>query len=723
MQSQEVKIASVVKVVLKSDAEVLDEVVVTAYGTAKKGTFTGSAAVMNADKIEQRQVSNVTNALAGAVAGVQVQSSNGQPGTSATIRVRGVGSINAGQDPLYVVDGVPFDGDLSSLNTADIESLTVLKDAASTALYGARGANGIIMITTKKGKQGKAVVNFDAKWGSNSRAIKNYDVLTSTAEYLETEYRAIYNTGLYSLGYDAAAAHAYANSKIMTGTEGGNGYQIYTLPEGESLIGTDGKLNPNAKLGYSDGTYYYTPDNWSDEMFKPTLREEYNLSISGSTDRNNFYASLSYLNDGGLISGSGFKRYSGRVRDDYQVNKWLKVGANVNYNYSKSYYPGDQTTSNSSGNAFMMANWIAPIYPMYVRDANGNIMTNQGRKVYDYGDGQSTNFSRTFMSISNPAGQLAYDKTEYLMDILNSSWYAEISPIKGLTITARYGLNIDNTRYHSLQNAYMGQFASMGGAAYQVQMRTTGFDQQYVANYQFSLNDINHFDITAGYDGYTYNYEEGESMYRLYLPEWAGVNPENGVAQYWAKDENGNRIKTEDLNIANQYKVATGDLLPTVYGGFGTTINAFGFDASIQLSYQLGGTILDYGYQMLMHNGYESDAGRNFHTDIRNAWTPENTNTDVPRLSASDKYANSTSTRWLTSSDYLSLNNITIGYTLPTNLISKIGLSKLRVYFTADNLALWSARKGLDPRQSFTSASTATYTAIRTISGGVSLSF
>lgn len=244
-------------------------------------------------------------------------------------------------------------------------------------------------------------------------------------------------------------------------------------------------------------------------------------------------------------------------------------------------------------------------------------------------------------------------------------------------------------------------------------------------NATFLNNKINklHPDLKGQLIDGTRIYEEGESMYRLYLPEWAGVNPENGVAQYWAEDENGNRIKTEDLNIANQYKVATGDLLPTVYGGFGTSINAFGFDASIQLSYQLGGTILDYGYRMLMHNGYESDAGRNFHTDIRNAWTPENTNTDVPRLSASDKYANSNSTRWLTSSDYLSLNNITIGYTLPTNLISKIGLSKLRVYFTADNLALWSARKGLDPRQSFTSASTATYTAIRTISGGVSLSF
>lgn len=976
MKTLEVKVSSNVKAVLHPDTEILDEVIVTAYGTSKKGTFTGSAAVMDAEKIEQRQVSNVSNALAGAVAGVQIQSSNGQPGTSASVKVRGVGSINAGTDPLYVVDGIPFDGDLSSINTTDIESITVLKDAASTALYGARGANGIIMITTKKGKTGKAVVNFDAKWGSNSRAIKNYDVMRSPQEYLETEYKAIYNTGIYNLGYDAAAAHAYANSKIMTGTEGGSGYQIYTLPEGESLIGADGKLNPNATLGYSDGTNYFTPDNWEEEMFKPTLRQEYNLSISGSTDKHTMYASMGYLEDGGLISGSGFERYSGRLRDDYQVNDWLKVGANVNYNYSKSYYPGDQTSSASSGNAFMIANWIAPIYPMYVRDADGNIMTNQGRKVYDYGDGKSTAFSRTFMSIANPAGQLIYDKTEYYMDIINSSWYAEVTPIEGLVLSAKYGLNIDNTRYHGLQNAYMGQFASMGGAAYQQHSRTSGFNQQYIANYTFSLNDIHHFDATLGYDGYTYRYEnvyasgsclydpenpfvsntinqknnsgyadqyatkgvfarvnysyddkyianvsyrrdgssrfapdkrwgnfwsasaawliskeafmsdvewvnmlklkasfgqqgndaignyyawidqftvsgangifsdgtlaykgnpdltwetstsynigadfalfnnklngtieyfarkstdmlyykpvagslgytqipmnvgsmtnsgleidlnysiisnkvvdwsvnanatliknkinalhpdlkgqlidgsriyeEGESMYRFYLPEWAGVNPETGEAQYWAKDEDGNRIKTTDLNIANQYKVATDNLLPKVYGGIGTSFSAFGFDASVQLSYQLGGQIMDYGYQMLMHSGYESSAGCNWHTDIRNAWTPENTNTDVPRLSASDRYANSTSTRFLTSSNYLSLNNLTIGYTLPSSFVSKLGLTKLRFYFTGDNLALISARKGLDPRQSYISASTATYTAIRTISGGVSLSF
>ena len=186
MQSKSVKAGKNMKIVLDADDHALDDVVVVAYGTSTKGSFTGSAGVMKSDKLELRQVSDVSNALAGAVAGVQIQSSNGQPGTSATVRVRGVGSINAGADPLYVVDGVPFDGDLSSINTADIESLTVLKDAASTALYGARGANGIIMVTTKKGKAGKATVTLDAKWGSNSRAIKNYDVIRSAQEYLET---------------------------------------------------------------------------------------------------------------------------------------------------------------------------------------------------------------------------------------------------------------------------------------------------------------------------------------------------------------------------------------------------------------------------------------------------------------------------------------------------------------------------------------------------------
>ena len=224
MKKVEVGVSSRVKAVLESDSQALDEVVVTAYGTSTKGSFTGSASTIKNEKIEQRLVSNVTNALAGAVAGVQIQSDNGQPGESAKVRIRGVGSINAGTDPLYVVDGVPFDGDLSSINTNDIESMTVLKDAASTALYGARGANGIIMITTKKGKQGKATVNFDAKWGANSRAVKNYDVIEDTNQYMGLLYQALNNAGLYSLGYDAVKANEYANNTIFKNASGGIGY-------------------------------------------------------------------------------------------------------------------------------------------------------------------------------------------------------------------------------------------------------------------------------------------------------------------------------------------------------------------------------------------------------------------------------------------------------------------------------------------------------------------
>ncbi|MDY3847855.1 MAG: TonB-dependent receptor [Prevotella sp.] len=988
MEPIQVSARANMRILLKSDAQNLDEIVVVAYGTSTKGTFTGSAGVMKSDKLELRQVSDVSNALAGAVAGVQIQSSNGQPGTSAKVRVRGVGSINAGTSPLYVVDGVPFDGELSSINTADIESVTVLKDAASTALYGARGANGIIMITTKKAQAGKATVTLDAKWGSNSRMIKNYDVIRSPQEYLETEYAAMYNGATSTLGYNSAKAWQWVNKNITTNQNGGSGYQIYTVPEGEYLFGTNGKLNPNATLGYKDeaNNRYYTPDNWEDEMFKPTLRQEYNATISGSTDRNNFYLSAGLLEDNGLVEGSGFKRLSTRLKDEYKVNDWMRVGTNIAYSYNKSFYPDDQTSSASSGNAFGVANRIAPIYPMYVRDAEGNIIYNQGRATYDYGTKADGTRDRSYMSISNPAGQLKYNKTQYIMDILSGNWYATITPLKGLTLKAQVALNVDNTNYNDLQNAYMGQFASLGGAASQSHSRTYGFDQQYIANYVTTIADKHHIDVTLGYDGYTYKYkylgangtslynpesffvsnsvsqygisgyehnyatagyfaranysyedkyianvavrrdgssrfhkdnrwgtfwsgsvawviskenfmkdinwvdmlkfkasfgqqgndaignyyayldqfsmtgdssgfsdgtlsykgnkdltwetqtafnvgvdfglfknkltgsieyfsrkssdmlyykpvagslgytqipmnigsltnsgleidlnynilntkditwdfnvnatfiknkinelhpdlkgklidgttiyEEGYSMYRLYLPEWAGVDPENGDALWYynVTDDNGNvtgRETTNNYTVASvsSNRIATDDMMPTVYGGFGTTLTAYGFDLSVQASYQLGGQIYDSGYASLMHGGNNSDAGRNWHKDIHNAWTTPGQITDVPRLNSlsnNGKYVNYTSTRFLTSSDYLSLNNVTVGYTLPKSIVNKLGLTKLRVYFSGDNLALLSARKGLDPRQSYTSASVAIYTAIRSLSGGVSVAF
>ena len=194
MVTTEVAIKPNVRVVLESDTEHLDEVMVVAFGTAKKSQFTGSAATIKADKIAERQVSNVSNALSGQIAGVQTTATNGEPGAAANVRIRGIGSMSASNAPLYVVDGVPFEGNISTINPQDIETMTVLKDAASNALYGARGANGVILITTKKGQSGsKAKIDVDAKWGTNRRAIPNYDVMTDANTYYETYYQGINN--------------------------------------------------------------------------------------------------------------------------------------------------------------------------------------------------------------------------------------------------------------------------------------------------------------------------------------------------------------------------------------------------------------------------------------------------------------------------------------------------------------------------------------------------
>ncbi|MDO4160805.1 MAG: TonB-dependent receptor plug domain-containing protein [Prevotellaceae bacterium] len=225
-----------VNVVLVPEQTNLDEVMVVAFGTAKKSAFTGSAAVVDSKDLEKSQVTSITNALAGAVPGVQLTSSNGAPGETSTIRIRGFSSINAENDPLIIVDGAPYSGDLANLNPSDVESMTVLKDAASNALYGARGANGVIMITTKRAKSGEAKVTFDAKTGWNSRAVQHYDVISDPAAYYEMHYTALKNYYV-NQGYSDTQAWQLANSNLTgASANGGLGYNVYTIPDGQYLI-------------------------------------------------------------------------------------------------------------------------------------------------------------------------------------------------------------------------------------------------------------------------------------------------------------------------------------------------------------------------------------------------------------------------------------------------------------------------------------------------------
>ena len=289
-------------VYLHPDTETIEETIVVAFGTATKESFTGSATVVKSEDIAKTQSSDVTRALEGVVAGVQMTTASGTLGSSPSIMVRGISSMSAGTAPLYVVDGIPYSGDMNNINPADIESMTVLKDAASNALYGARGANGVIMITTKKAKRGDATINVEAKWGLNTKALKDYDVITDPGQYYEAYYTALRNyyerpdatvdqngNILYTPGLSASEAHLKANQTMLGSTSaGGLGYNVYTLPAGQSLININGKLNPNAKLGrlvgYNDQEYLLYPDSWIDETYKNSLRQEYNVSISGSTD-------------------------------------------------------------------------------------------------------------------------------------------------------------------------------------------------------------------------------------------------------------------------------------------------------------------------------------------------------------------------------------------------------------------------------------------------------
>jgi hypothetical protein len=285
---------------------------------------------------------------------------------------------------------------------------------------------------------------------------------------------------------------------------------------------------------------------------------------------------------------------------------------------------------------------------------------------------------------------------------------------------------------------------SMTNSGVEIELNSTpisvrNFQWDIFANATFQKNTINELapEYKGEYISGTTIYREGESLFQYYLPRYAGVDPNTGLALYYAKTEApedatdeekaawvGEEYVTSDYSLASKTgREATGDIAPDVYGGFGTSLSFFGFDFSIQFAYQLGGKLYDNTYAAMMHGGMASEIGKNWHNDIANAWTPENRFTDVPRLNSSDKYANSLSDRWLVSSDYLSLNNITLGYTLPKNWVRAIGLNSVRIYGAADNVALFAARKGMDPRKGIMSTTTSTYGTLRTISGGIKVTF
>lgn len=990
-QSQQIPVGDKTRIdiVLKEDAKAIDDVIVVAFGTAKKEAFTGSATVLKSDDIAKTQQSNVAQALAGKVAGVQLTNTSGQPGKSPEIRIRGFSSLNAGNSPLWIVDGMPYSGDLNNLNPSDVESMTVLKDAASNSLYGARGANGVVMITTKKAKSKEAVVSVDAKWGVNSRAVRDYEYITNPAQFYETHYGALKN---YYLDSDMtlAEAHAKANRNLTgSANDGGLGYMVYTLPAGQEFIGSNGKLNPQATLGrrlvYEGEEYYLQPDDWTDAAFRTSLRQEYNVSVGGSGDKTSVYASFGYLNNEGIAYNSDMERFTARAKVDYQAKKWLKLG--VNASYSRFHYNSinDEGASNSSGNVFAYTTLVGPIYPLYIRGGDGRILyTEEGIKRYDYGE--NAGMVRSIFPNSNALSESRLNTNASEGNAFNGTGYFDISFLRDFKFTFNAGVSLDETRSTDVRNPYFGQFAGEEGLLSKQHTRQYEYNTQQILNYTKQIGDhnvnamvgheyynqtyyllgaakshmltgendelsgaiidmqnagssrleynnegyfarvmydysnkyflsasfrrdassrfhskhrwgnfwsvggawiITREDFMAGthewldnlkfkasigsqgndnigdfrytntytienangkvstvfrnkgsenitwetnsnfntglefslyrgvvsggveyflrrttdmllsfptppslgyssyyanvgdmrnsgieielnfmpvnrehvqwnlnlnmthlrnkitmlpperrtkevegYHGYvsgTTFYGEGLPMYTFYMKKFAGVSDEGKSMWYMdeldgEKNPTGRRVTTTEYAKATDY--LCGNPIPDLYGGFGTSLNFYGFDFSVAFTYQIGGLAYDSGYAAAMYSPANKSTGQNWHKDILNAWSPENPTSRIPRLQYEDQNQNANSDRFLMNASYLNLQNINFGYTLPSKITQKFGVGKLRVYLSCENVWYWSKRQGFDPRSSYSgSTSQASYSPVRTISGGINLQF
>ena len=1003
MKDATVAIKPRVKVLMEPKTLAVDEVFVVAYGTATKESFTGSATVIKAEEIGQEQSTNVLDALNGKSAGVQMFNTSGQPGQSSpTIRIRGISSINAGNAPLIILDGAPYDGDLNTINSQDIESMTVLKDAASNALYGARGANGVIMITTKKAKAGEnAKITFDAKWGSNMRASQRYKTIDDPRHYYETYYKALNNYFL-DKGYSQADAYAMANDNLTAQNGYGLYYNVFNVPEGQYMIGRDGKFNPNATMGnlvnYNGQNYYLTADDWFDEAYKTGFRQEYNVTATHVSGPSSFYASFGYLDNEGITANSNYERITGRLKADSQLKSWLKVGANMSYTHYEANQLDEDGVSNSSGNVFAAATQVAPIYPLFIRDANGNVMVDAyGNTRYDYGDKENAGLERPVYTSTNALSDAILNTSAYEGNALNAVGFAEFRFLKDFKFTSTNTVNLDESRSTGITNGFYGSYADSEGIVSKTHGRTLSFDYQQVLdwshlfgnhevsimlghdyyrrkyynlygnksgmfdpnnkelagaitvksadsyttdynsegyfgraqwNYEekyfasasfrrdassrfhkdhrwgsfwsaggawlinkeswFNLDFVDMLKIKAsygeqgndnignylytntytidnssyhasvvpnsmgndviswekngnfnagidfelfrgrlsgsfeyfyrttrdmlswvptplsygwtgyysnignmrnsgiefdirydiiknedmnwnvnlnlthyknkitkldearktitidgveGYESGSYFFGEGAPLYTYSMKQYAGVDKETGLSMWYTNkkvevldaegnpvlDANGNKItkiekqKTTDYSEASNYLCGTA--LPDLYGGFGTTFTWKGFDLSMDFAYQIGGQVYDGDYASAMSSPISNSKGSAIHADILKAWTPDNKDSNIPRFQYGDNYTAPTSDRFLTDASFLSLRNINLGYTLPAHITRPAGIGGLRVYVSADNVWYWSKRQGLDPRQGIGSATSSYYSPIRTISGGISVTF
>lgn len=487
MNSKTVTAAPNMKITLDPEDKKLDEVVVVAYGTAKRQSLTGSVAVVDSKKISDRINTSVTGALEGSAPGVQVNNSYGEPGQAPKIHIRGVGTlVNGADQPLYIVDGTPYEGNIAELNPNDIESMSVLKDASSAALYGNRAANGVILITTKKAKYAsKPNITLKVDHGFYRRGLPEYDRL-GPDQWMEASWKAMKNSalsgGIVSTEADAAD---YATKQLVTDYARRNIYDGAS----DALFDSNGKLIAKIRPGYDDL-------DWAKGVERTGHRQEYNLSAAVSGDKFNIYSSAGYLNEQGYIRNSSYERFTGRINTTYNATKWLELGINLSgTSANRNFNPN--ASGSMFANPFYVTRYMAPIYPVYLHNADGSYLLDaDGNKQYDT--------TSEYLQNRNIVYEMSMDKDKTRRNVLDGLIYAKVTLPYGFTFTGKADLNHANTNRQTYNNPIIGDGSTNNGRLSEYSYQYTSYTGQELLTWEHDF-DVHHLDVLLGHENYSWN--------------------------------------------------------------------------------------------------------------------------------------------------------------------------------------------------------------------------
>jgi TonB-linked SusC/RagA family outer membrane protein len=469
----------------------LDEVVVTVpYGTVKKTAFTGSENTITTKQIEKQQVTSVTKAIEGLAPGVMATNGGGAPGSNASIVLRGFSSVTQGSGPLYVLNGIPYDGSLSTIAPEDVESVTLLKDATASALYGSRAAGGVIMIQTKTGKKGRPAVNARVTQGVLNRGIPEYNRLGSK-EYYEMMWEATRNSFQFGQGINQTTAGQMASAQLTDNNH--LVYNAYNVPGASLVDPVTGKLNGSAQLLWNE--------SWEDALFRSAARTNATLSISGANDKTNYYVSAAYLNEQGIMKNSDYKRYSFRATVNTAATDWLNTGITID----GAYYDRNDVINGgtATSNPFYYTRYMGPIYPVYRHNTTtGAFIDSAGQHTLDWGIPTQMG-SRPYAANSNLLGSLALDKRQAHVFNGNAQPYAEVKFLKDFTLRTNLGVTLNENSGLTYQNSQYGDAQNVLGRGTVSFSRVFSFtvNQLLSWNHTFGRQTVR---ALAGHESYKY---------------------------------------------------------------------------------------------------------------------------------------------------------------------------------------------------------------------------